>query len=218
VAVVALLGYVPTAFATTLAANTGATAATNYSISGTVLDELTGSWSQGSQAGNFVVDVVLDSGTGKLDFLYQVEETGNQDIARVTVSDFVIAGATVEAGNATSLSLIGATSLTTSGSLTSASTVDRSFFGDSVGFQLNPVIFPASVVGSHMSTVLVVKTQSTAFTSGTIGVIDGTTVNLQGLGPVAPLPATANAGLLLLGGLGGLGGVRRLSSRRTVQA
>jgi len=34
--------------------------------------------------------------------------------------------------------------------------------------------------------------------------------------PVAPLPSTAGLGLLLLGGLGGVGGIRRLNSRRTL--
>jgi len=40
----------------------------------------------------------------------------------------------------------------------------------------------------------------------------------EGGGPFLPLPATANMGLILLGGLGGIGGLRRLNSRRSVVA
>jgi hypothetical protein len=222
VAGIALLGAARVASAVPLAPG-GIAPANALSVSGTLVVEISGSWNVnlgtgGTQAGNWVEDVVTDSVTGNLDFLYQVTETGNNEIVRVTVSDYILGGLLVDTGWANPFAVGGSTLVPGTG--TDPVNVDRSANARTVGFQFQsigsptPIQPPGGPPGSNMSAILVVKTDAKSYQNGQIAVIDGTTVNIGALGPAAPLPATASMGLGLFGVIGAAGGLNALRRRR----
>jgi hypothetical protein len=193
------------------------------SVTGTLLQEIKGGYtatvSGVTQSGFYTEDVVSDTVTGKLDFLFQFKNTGSTVIDRVTVSNYTLGGAILNADYATSLSI--APGLTSGSTLVAGAfkpiAVDRSAgTGDTVGFNF-AVLFLGNnnVPNGGTSSVLVVKTDATQYSGGGIAVIDGATANIPALGPAtAPLPATASMGFGLLGGLGCLTGVNVLRRRR----
>ena len=156
---------------------------------------------------------------GTLDFYYQVDRTGpgsdgsNEEIDGFTVSNFAGflvdgyasgpdpdgAGFFVAAANPT------LSDGTPSGSTT---TFGRSNNGGiiRVNFGLN------GLSGSENSATYVFRTNARAFTTGTFGVIDGSTLAGVTFAPTVPEPATW---AMMLGGFGLLGGAMRRSRRTT---
>jgi hypothetical protein len=175
-------------------------------ISGTVLasQTVTGSVTNGSNTLSVSVfeEVVRDSGTGHLDFLYTVTNTGisgNDGVGRFTVSNF---GSGTAGSNP--FGLDGGYDSTTSG--TTPNTIDRPSVdnGTVVGWD-----FTSGIAVGATSQTLVIKTTADLFTAGTVAAIDGATVDLAGYQPtVVPEPST-----MAIAGIGALGligyGLRR---------
>ena len=78
-----------------------------------------------------------------------------------------------------------------------------------------PYFIDNAIPSGSSSVILVVKTSATSYGGGSIFIQDGGNVTLSGFAP-APLPATANMGLVLLLGLGGIGGIRKMRAIRAV--
>jgi hypothetical protein len=130
--------------------------------------------------------VDFDSGTGGLDFVYQLSNNANSldAIARLTASGF--AGFTTDADYV-------------SGTGAAPFLVSRTSDGDTIGFN-----FPSSapVSQGQSSDILVIKTNATKFQAGTVSVQDGGNANVDSYAPLAvPEPATAAIAVLGLGGL-----------------
>ena len=154
---------------------------------------------------------------GTLDFYYQVDRTGigsdgsDEEIDGFTVSNF--AGWVVDgyasgpdpdgAGFFVAANNPNLANGTPSGSTT---TFGRSSNGAivRVNFGLN------GLSGSENSATYVFRTNAFAFTSGTFGVIDGSTLSGTTFAPTVPEPATW---AMMLGGFGLLGAAARRSSR-----
>jgi hypothetical protein len=161
---------------------------------------------------------------GTLDFYYQVERTGtgsavrnnNQEIKRFTVSAFdgwnvdalIIGGdpdgtGAFKAGN----------NPTPAGGSTTR--VSRDGTGEVIETNFHAV-GKNGLIGTENSVTYIFRTNATAFTQGTFGVLDGS--SLQGItfAPTVPEPATW---AMMLGGFGLLGAAARRSSRaKTVLA
>jgi hypothetical protein len=138
---------------------------------------------------------VLQTSTG-LDFLYYLtnNSTSKDALTRTTTTDFT-----------------GDLSADTVGFLADGNvapvTVDRSLSGDTIGFS-----FAAnSLLPGLSSDILVIETDATAFTTGSVFAIDGGVTSIAGY---APTPEPASVGLLL-GGLFMIGmvGVRKFQTR-----
>ncbi|MBS0502861.1 MAG: PEPxxWA-CTERM sorting domain-containing protein [Proteobacteria bacterium] len=162
---------------------------------------------------------VYKNANGTLDFYYQVLRTGagtggNEEVDGFTVASFK--GFSVD-GYASGPDIDGAgpfaavnngflaDGVTASGSTT---TFGRSNSGDvvRVNFGLN------GLSGTENSATYVFRTNATAFTTGTFGVIDGSTLAGVTFAPTVPEPATW---AMMLGGFGLLGGAVRRSRRQT---
>lgn len=148
---------------------------------------------------------------GCLDFIYQVISSGNStdNVGRVTVSSFSSPSTwEVDAGYSTAGEPAGGGIAFPTGTW-APGLVDRNT-PDTVGFQFSNVATAIPPGGS--STVLVVETNATNFTSGFISILDATPATFNAFQPAsaAPEPAT----LLLTGlGIAGLAGIRRLRKR-----
>src|SRR5205814_1457772 len=92
---------------------------------------------------------------------------------------------------------------------------DRSVSGATVGFNFDPLIAPDSG-STDTSLALIVRTNSTTFTTGFIGVIDTGATQLDGFVPGIPVPEPASILLVAFGSAGMLGYGR--NKRRTVTA
>jgi hypothetical protein len=177
-------------------------------ISGTVLASQTvsGSVTNGSNTLSVSVseEVVRDSGTGHLDFLYTVTNTGSsgQDgVGRFTVNNFG-SGALGTTGPWT---LDAGYDSTTSGVVPNTQDRPGADSGTVVGWNFDPNFIPVGGV----SRTLVIKTNADFYTAGSVAAIDGATVDLAGYQPtVAPEPSS-----MAIAGLGALGligyGIRR---------
>jgi hypothetical protein len=134
--------------------------------------------------------VVTDSGTGDLDYIYQVDVTqGN--VTSVTVSNF---------GSLASVNV----GYMTDGTYGSPGTGTVSQVSSGIGANLGTIGFTLGTLGVNapgFTDDLVVKTTSTTYTSGLISVQDSGATTISGLGPT-PEPGSVG---LLLGGLFGLG-------------
>ena len=161
---------------------------------------------------------VYKNTNGTLDFYYQVLRTGagtagNEEIDAFTVSAFdsflvdgYASGPDIDgAGPFAAVNNPNLANGTPSGSTT---TFGRSNSGQvvRVNFGLN------GLSGTENSATYVFRTNATAFTSGTFGVIDGSTLAGSTFAPTVPEPATW---AMMLGGFGLLGGAVRRSRRAT---
>jgi hypothetical protein len=168
----------------------------------------------GSPAGTFFSAVYRES-LGTLDFYYQVTnldtskcggagQTPCDPIARVTAVSFL--GSLTSLGFRLDGGSFGGPFV--AGTVTPV-TADRNSVGDVVGFSFNP---PDSrkVQPGQVSSVLIISTNATNFTSGNVSVIDGGTITLASFEPtpstVVPEPTSL---LLVVGGLIGLAARRR---------
>ncbi|MFD1611298.1 PEPxxWA-CTERM sorting domain-containing protein [Sphingomonas tabacisoli] len=146
---------------------------------------------------------------GRLDFYYQVERTGagsagDNAIQSFTAanfgsfdvfafrdgSDFDGAGGFLPAGNP--------------GTFTSSA--NRSFDGNVMGVNFGP----NNLVGTENSTTYIFRTNAFAFTAGTFGVIDGSTIQGPTFAPRVPEPATW---AMMLAGFGAMGIAMRRSGK-----
>jgi hypothetical protein len=157
--------------------------------------------------GNFRQIVVVDTVTGFYDFIYQVQRidgAGLDAIGRVTTTNYSIA--TTDVGICTLcadlLAPIGPTKY-------APGSIDRNASGTTLGFQFAPF---SDIDANNESYILVIKTNASAFASGSTSIIDGGTANVFSYDPSTtrgevPEPSTLVA---LASGLLGLGFVRRL--------
>jgi hypothetical protein len=143
--------------------------------------------------GTLTTEVIRETG-GTLDFLYQVtaDPSNGDNIHRITVTGFTGVTTDVQFGTATS-PFVAPTSL-------AMSSADRSSDGSTIGFQLAPAGSAGGLAPGTTSYVLIVKTDATAFTTGTTSGIDGGIVDWASFAPVAvPEPSS-----LMLAGIGAL--------------
>jgi hypothetical protein len=140
-------------------------------------------------------------GAGDLDFMYQVtnEASSTDSVGRVTATDF--AGFQTDVGyTAAGSSLPGG--LFVNGSVPPG-LVDRNT-ASTVGFGFAvPPLF-ALVPPDEASSVLIIETNATRFTTGQASVIDGKATTVDAFGPTAAVPEPISF-LLVGAGLLGLG-------------
>ena len=155
---------------------------------------------------------------GTLDFYYQVERTGlgskatgnNQEIKRFTVSAF-------DGWNVDALAITGdpdgsgafkaGNNPTPAGGSTTR--VSRDPLGEVIETNFWATGFNG-LVGTENSVTYIFRTNATAFTEGTFGVIDGSTLQGTTFAPTVPEPATW---AMMLVGFGLLGAATRRARR-----
>ena len=220
VALVCLIA--PSAHATlvgTTLTNPGDTVVPGLVVSGTATGTLLASLavpytaSTGSPAGTLYSAVYREAG-GTLDFYYQVTNFDTSKcggagqipcdpIARETDTTFM--------GFMTSLGFRldgGAFGGPFVAGTVRPVTGDRNGVGDVVGFSFNPPD-SAKVQAGQASSVLIISTNATNFTSGNASVIDGGTITVASFEPTSAVPEPTT--FLLLGGGLALLGIRRRS-------
>lgn len=215
-----LVALAPAGHATVLAPNGSTTVYSDFNpgnfgavLADTGVDAFIGTNFGGATTfqGNFRQIVVRDTGTGFLDFLYQLQRTdgvGLDAIARLSTTDFQ--AFTTDVGICTLcadlIAPIGPTKF-------APGSIDRSSNGGTVGFQFAPV---AEITANNETFVLVIKTNALGFTNAGSSVIDGGTANVFSYGPATPIviPEPATAGLVALAG-GGLLLARRFRARHS---
>lgn len=179
-------------------------------VTGTVMASTSGTWSLGSVAtGKYVAEVVKDSSTGNMDFIYQVsnDATSTDDIEHLSAA--VYTGWTTDMGDALAVSGLPTMTLPNP-NIIPATTVDRNSAGDTVDFDFTAPTLGAGLLLPGTSTeYLVVKTNAKSYTAGDFNLIDnGTAGPIAAFAPAAPAPASLWGGAGLLG-LMGILGVRR---------
>ena len=180
----------------------------NVATRGTLLAQSTTSGTALTFSGTFNSAVYLNT-NGTLDFYYQVVRTGPGSVASNDVQSFTVQnfnGYTIDALRDGAFTGAGFLAANNPGTFTSVGT--RSFSGTVAG-----VNFGANnLSGTENSTTYIFRTNATAFTGGTFGVIDGSTLEGITFAPTVPEPATW---AMMLGGFGLLGGAVRRSRRAT---
>jgi hypothetical protein len=155
--------------------------------------------------GNFRQIVVVDTVTGFVDFLYQVQRTtgeGLDAIGRLTTTNYSIAITDVGICTlcADLIAPLGPTKY-------APGSIDRNASGSTLGFQFAPV---SDIDDTNESYVLVIRTNAPNWASGSTSIIDGGTANVNSFDPAAPSrvpePSTFVA---LASGLLGFGFMRR---------
>jgi hypothetical protein len=174
----------PWASANVIAPGTSNTPDLLTPVGATLADTGAVSFSNGLVSGTVEEIVLRDTATGFLDFVYAIHNTGTDNIVRSTTAAFNI-GATfiTDVGfDPTSL-----TNLLGNAASVAPLTVDRNGSGSTVGFNFGLLAF---VPGSDTFN-LVVDTNASFFTSGTLSFIDGGTGTVTGFAPTtAPEPAS----------------------------
>uniref|UniRef100_UPI0035CA2869 PEPxxWA-CTERM sorting domain-containing protein n=1 Tax=uncultured Sphingomonas sp. TaxID=158754 RepID=UPI0035CA2869 len=142
---------------------------------------------------------------GTLDFYYQVARTGggsvaSQSIDGLTVSNFLgftvdgfVSAGDPDGGGAFTAANNPPASTTTVGRSSDGQVV-QTFFGSN------------GLLGSDVSATYIFRTNATDFTTGTFGLINGSTFTGQAFAPAVPEPATW--GMMILG-FGLIGGALR---------
>lgn len=148
----------------------------------------------GTDTGTAREIVIADSlnpfGAGDLTFLYQVHVTAGE-IGRVTGSDYT--------GFITDVTQFAPHSPFITTGIHPADLADRGSDGAVVGFDfLTPITPDAGTTDTSLA--LIIRTNATHFTSGSIGLIDGGGATEPGFAPAGvPIPSAAWGGLGLLG-------------------
>jgi hypothetical protein len=147
----------------------------------------------GTETGTLESAVYLEAG-GTLDFYYQVvsSSASTDDLARET--DTAFTGFTTATGFRVDGSTLTGTHF--ADGTVAPVTADRNAGGDVVGFSFNPPT-TAEILPGETSSVLVISTDATSFTSGHASVIDGGTTTVAGYQPAAAVPEPTS--LLLVG-------------------
>ena len=178
--------------------------------------------STGTDSGTLISAVYRETGSGTLDFYYQVVLSttstscggGGQPacdpIARETNINFNNGGATAPGGHWTTWAATrgDAVDVFSAGTVFPI-TADRNALGDVVGFSFNPPD-GAKIQPGQTSAILIVSTNATDFTTGFSNVIDGgvtTVASFEPAGPATRVPEPASlvllgSGLLTLVGIG----------------
>jgi hypothetical protein len=177
----------PLSHATLITPGTGVTPAPSFGSGslGTTLATIALPFSVSTLSGTVTEWVVTDSGTGDLDFIYQLAETTGTS-EQVSVQNF--SSVTTDVGYLTSG--YGAAGTLAPGSITNVP-------GGVIDFNFDP----AGVGPGKTTYDLVVKTNATSYIPGMIEIQDGSQAFVVGYGPT-PEPGSVG---LLLGGLFGLG-------------
>jgi len=172
----------------------------------TLLAVTTNPWtnSTSTMSGSYEAAVYSDPtntfGAGDLDFVYQVSNNaGSTDsIGRLTAIDFT--GFSTDVGYTSTGSTLGAGFVD---GTVAPELVDRVSPGDSVGFSFNAPLTTLIAPG-QTSTVLIIETNATNFTTGDLNIIDGGVSTVAAYEPAAAL-TTPEPGTLVLFGSGLLG-------------
>ncbi len=135
---------------------------------------------------------------GTLDFYYQVARTGpgtqgDEDVDAFTAANFVTFGVD---GFVSAVDIDGAGFFTNAFNPPSSTTrTGRSASGVTLqtDFGLN------GLTANEISAIYVFRTDATAYTSGTFGIIDGSTISGIAFAPINPVPEPATWGLMLVG-------------------
>lgn len=178
------------------------------STRGTLLASSSTSGTALTFAGTFNSAVYKNS-NGTLDFYYQVVRTGAGSAANNAIQSFTVQAFdsfVIDAYRDSAFNQAGFVVANNPGAFTSIGT--RSFDGEVAGVNFGS----NNLAGTENSTTYIFRTNATAFTTGTFGVIDGSTLQGFTFAPTVPEPATW---AMMLGGFGLLGGAVRRSRRAT---
>ena len=179
---------------------------------GTLLASLSGLWTNttSTMSGTYLTAVYSDPantfGAGDLDFVYQVTNNANSvdSVGRTTAINFT--GFMTDVGFTPLGSSLGAGFV--NGTVIPIS-VDRSGSGDSIGFSFTPPI-SAAINPGQTSTVLVIETNATNFTSGFYNLIDGGVTTVAAFEPAAArVPEGSALSMLGISGIAVLGAMKR---------
>lgn len=167
---------------------------------GTLLASLSAPFSTIDTSGT-VLSAVFREASGTLDFYYQINNSQNSTGGISRETDSIFSGFITSVGYRTDGSTI---SGFVNGTVAPVS-ADRSSSGSVVGFSFAPPD-SAKIMPGTSSNVLIISTNATQFTSGSVSVIDGGATTVSSFAPAIPEPSN----LVLLGyGVLGLAVFRR---------
>lgn len=152
--------------------------------------------------------------SGTLDFYYQVARTGPGSLQNEVISAFTAAqydGYTVT-GFVSAADPDGAGAFTAADNPPSSTTTTGR---NATGQVLQTDFGTNGLFGTEISATYIFRTNSTEFTTGTFGIINGSTFSGIAFAPAVPEPATWATMLL---GFGAIGGAIRYRRRKTILA
>lgn len=154
---------------------------------------------------------VYRNSSGTLDFYYQIARTGAGTVGNQQIDGFTAAifqGFTVT-GFSSANDLDGGGAFTAANNPGgSTTTTGRSLDGQ----VLQTAFAPNGLFDSETSATYIFRTNATLFTTGTFGIIDGSTFSGLAFAPAVPEPGTWSMMIL---GFGMIGGALRYRRRRT---
>jgi hypothetical protein len=164
---------------------------------GTVLDRNTAAVSAPNWTGVARTAVVRDEG-GLLDFYYQFTNNSTSEVAdpisRVTGANF---GGFVTDVQQTNLAF----DIFLAGNQASSG-ADRGLTGDVVGFDFEPLGIAGKINPGETSWTMIVNTNATQYTAGTMGILDGVGRTVDSFAPTAAVPEPGTMALFAAGLLG----------------